>query len=141
MFRPAAHVEFSRDTFGSEHSAQCGSRRSGLGLIQTPASAPNKWLGFNPAWDDKVLRGFGIPYVHMTEFTKCEGAFAFLKGEQEKQSAILDCAAKTTKAWTNKTFTVAVDLAGFRRADRMYRVSEGGTGREMQRPVMHAAPG
>jgi hypothetical protein len=60
----------------------------------------------------------------MTEFTKCEGAFAFLKHDQEKQSAILDCAAKTTKAWTHKTFTVGVDLAGFRRADRMYRVSE-----------------
>jgi hypothetical protein len=68
----------------------------GLVVVSGVVSTDEKWQGFNPAWDQKVLRGFGIPYLHMTEFTKCEGAFAFLKGDQEKQSAILDSAAKTT---------------------------------------------
>jgi hypothetical protein len=84
-----------------------------------------RWVGFEPRWKKEVLEAGQIPYLHMRQFIPCEPPFEHLHDPEEtKKNAILNAAAKVTKAACNKAFAVAVDVAAYRDADAKYGLSK-----------------
>lgn len=75
------------------------------------------WDRAEPEWD-RVLKDFEMPWSHMKELAKPEGAYTELRGDPARLAAFLAALGKVIRRWEFFTFGSAVLTADLRRFNR-----------------------
>ncbi len=81
-----------------------------------------RWLEFERGWD-AALRDFGVPYLHMKDFTQFRGPYESWHGEEQRRVEFLDRLLRVLKLAASKAFVLRVLPSDFAAVNQRYQLA------------------
>lgn len=102
---------------------ESGGEDIGFTLVSGYAASTAQWESFEVDWKLFLIK-FGVPYLHMKEYSQSTKCYKQWKGNERLRAAFTGMAAEIINSHLKRTFISIVSHEDFEKADAIYKLRE-----------------